>query len=193
MNCLRLEQIYLYIEGELEPAERRLVERHLDLCPGCRRAVEERTVLHEAALTLPPVEVPPDFSSRVLDRIPAWSPAPLARLMVFAAAAGSFFLVVLGMVLVTGRSLPVILAFAIRSFGDFLGRSATALGKGLEVLVTGFKIAGGFLGGFWKVLEAVSHSFFRPETVAPAIALGLVLTTLLILGMKRFLFTGEKQ
>jgi predicted anti-sigma-YlaC factor YlaD len=193
MSCLSLEQAYLYLEGELEPAESRLVERHLDLCPGCRRAVEERKILHEAALTLPSVEVPPDFSSRVLDRIPVWSPAPLARLMVFAAAAGSFFLVFLGMVLVTGRNLPAILALAIRSLGDFLGRSATALGKALEILVTGFKLAGGFLGGLWKILETLSHSFFRPEAVAPAVALGLVLTSLILLGMKRFLFSGEKQ
>jgi len=37
MNCDRMEEISRLIDGEMAPAEARLVERHLDQCAGCRQ------------------------------------------------------------------------------------------------------------------------------------------------------------
>jgi anti-sigma factor RsiW len=192
MSCLRLEQVYLYLEGELDPAERRLVERHLDLCPGCRRAVEERRILHEASLTLPPLEVPRGFRERVLDRIPARSASSFVRSAVLVSAAGAFGLTLLGVVLVMGLRLPAFLVFLTRSFWNFLGRAGAILGKLLQVLFAGLKVAGEFAGSVGKVLETLLASFLPAGTAAPALLLGLVLTFLLILGMRRFLVSGEK-
>jgi len=193
MSCLRLDQVYLYLEGELDAAGRRLVDLHLDCCPACRRAVEARRALHEAFLTLPPLDVPPDFSRRILDRIPARAASPLVWLAALASATGALLLVFLGAGLVTGRSLPAILVLLSRSLGSLLSRSATVLAKILEVLLVAIKFSGEFFGGLWKVLETLSTSFFPAGAVAPAIVLGLALTSLVILGMRRFLFSGGQS
>ncbi len=192
MSCLHLEQVYLYLEGELNSAERGLVERHLEHCPGCRRAVEERRILDQAARTLPLLEVSSDFSAKVLARIPGREPSSFARTLVIAAGAGTLFLTVLGAVLLMGLRLPAFLIFLSRSLWNFLGRAGAVLGKALEVLLAGLKLAGECLGGLWKVFATLFGSFLPDGTVAPALLLGTVLSLLLILRMKRLLFTGEK-
>jgi predicted anti-sigma-YlaC factor YlaD len=192
MSCLRLEQVYLYLEGELDPSGFRVVEDHLNLCPSCRRAVEERRAIHEASLMLPPVAVPQDFSARVLARIPVRSSSPLARTMVFAAGIGTLAFTLLGAILVMGLRIPAFLVYLNRTLWNLLGRSGATLGKALGVLSAGLKIAGELFGGLGKVLETFFASFLPEGTAAPALFLGLILSFLLVLGMRRLLFTGEK-
>ncbi len=193
MTCLRLDQIYLYLEGELDEAGRRTVESHIRVCQSCRHAVEDRRVFHEAALSLPPMDVPAGFSKRILDRIPAKGATPLAWITALVSGAGTLFLIFLGAYLVTGQNLPSLLISANRGLWSFLGQSATALGKALGILVLGFKLLGNFLEGTRKVLEILAGVLLRAETLAPVLLVVVVLTALFIIGMKRIFPYGEKS
>jgi len=69
MNCLKLSDLYEYLDGGLSPERTREVEGHLLSCPRCRGAIEERRIISAAASSLPPFEVPEDFTERVMSRI----------------------------------------------------------------------------------------------------------------------------
>jgi anti-sigma factor RsiW len=66
MSCLKISAIYAYLEGDLAPEQRDQAEKHLSGCPRCRAAVEERRLLGEAFSGLPPLELPADFTKRVM-------------------------------------------------------------------------------------------------------------------------------
>jgi len=66
MSCLSPERIYSYLDGILPAEEARQAEDHLSSCAGCRAALEERRMLARAAESLPPLELPPDFSVRII-------------------------------------------------------------------------------------------------------------------------------
>jgi len=79
MSCFRINDVYDFIEGSLAPERKEELERHLGVCPRCRRAVEDRKLIAGAASSLAPFAVPDDFTDRVMARIapgkgksPAW-------------------------------------------------------------------------------------------------------------------------
>ncbi len=66
MNCPGPEQVYSYLEGFLAAEEARRFEGHLASCAPCREEVEERRLLARAAESLPRLELPADFTLRVM-------------------------------------------------------------------------------------------------------------------------------
>jgi anti-sigma factor RsiW len=98
MNCLKIADLYAYIEGELSPAQAEIIQRHLSSCPKCRKAFEERELLFKAASSLPDLDIPAGFTERVMAeiapvkrRLPVWLVACAAGL----ASLGLFFIVFL--------------------------------------------------------------------------------------------------
>jgi anti-sigma factor RsiW len=69
MSCLTISDLYDYLEEGLSPERMNELREHLRSCRRCRRAVEERRIIAEAASTLPRIEVPEDFTERVMSRI----------------------------------------------------------------------------------------------------------------------------
>ncbi|MBS3818183.1 zf-HC2 domain-containing protein [bacterium] len=69
MKCLKADQIYLYLEGELSAEEASAVRFHLASCPSCQKAVEEREHLNQACKELPLGDLPTDFTPRVMRKI----------------------------------------------------------------------------------------------------------------------------
>ena len=69
MNCLRIDQIYLFLERELDPHEYPSIQAHISTCEKCRHAVEERKRLVEASQSLSEWKTPDDFAQRILMRI----------------------------------------------------------------------------------------------------------------------------
>jgi Putative zinc-finger len=70
MNCEETEaQLSAYLDGRLDEAHRRAVERHLASCSHCRAeaAALRRTI--DSVSALPPVEPPPGFSQRVMAQV----------------------------------------------------------------------------------------------------------------------------
>src|SRR5215467_9913757 len=69
-----------YALGALEPEEVDRVERHLDICEGCRSMLEPSRQTADALLVAaPPVAVPPTLRARMLERVHAEKVGHLAE------------------------------------------------------------------------------------------------------------------
>jgi anti-sigma factor RsiW len=79
VTCQELP-IAAYVDGELDPAEERSVERHLEGCPGCGALVADLRTLRAAAFTLDRREPPADLLARIQARIAA-EPQPQPRVL----------------------------------------------------------------------------------------------------------------
>jgi len=176
MSCLSLEQVYAYLEGELAASERRNFEAHLVRCPQCRRAVEDRRALLDAAASLPPFEVPDDFTAAIvarLGRVPrrvtvlSWAGAALAGLASFAAT-------VVVATLLTGHSLSETFLVLNRFVWTNVRRLAFASAKAVKYLYLLGKILIEILGHILAWFK-VATSFIGPEAQAAAVGAGVVI------------------
>jgi predicted anti-sigma-YlaC factor YlaD len=70
MSCLKIKDIYAYLENELPPESQPKVEEHLKSCPVCRRLLEDRRAYLESISNLPDLELPPDFTDKVIAKLP---------------------------------------------------------------------------------------------------------------------------
>lgn len=190
-DCRNAESFYLYLEGELDPAERHRLEAHLEDCPACREALAERRLLHEAFISLPPFEVPPDFALSVMDRLP--EPATVGRrwLSSLIAATASLVVGLFGFYLLTGESLSDVLVAVSRISGSATGRFLPLLAKMFKVGTLLLDVASGFVSMLGKGLAAFFNSL-GPDGIGLVLGLGLLLSLLLFLGAKRLLSLGEK-
>jgi mycothiol system anti-sigma-R factor len=61
-----LDKLYVFLDRELDPAERREVEAHLSLCPPCREVFRiEYNVLRQVREKCRETSAPPDLLARV--------------------------------------------------------------------------------------------------------------------------------
>ena len=67
-----------YVDGTLDPAAQRDLERHVEACPACRALVADLKSIQAAAFTLDRVELPPHILPSLHARL-AEEPAPAAR------------------------------------------------------------------------------------------------------------------
>ena len=190
-DCRNVEMLYLYLEGELDPAERRGLEAHLEACPACREALAERRLLHEAFTSLPPLEVPPDFALSVMDRLPEPAEAKARWLAPLVAGTGSLVVGLLGFYILTGESLSDVLVAVSRSFSSGFGRLLPLFAKLLKVGSLLLDIASSFVTMLGKGLVALLSSL-GTEGIGLILGLGLLLSLLLFFGAKRLLSSGEK-
>jgi anti-sigma factor RsiW len=175
-NCPGAETLYLYLEGELDPFERRGLEAHLEDCPACRESLAERRLLHEAFTSLPPLEVPPDFALSVMDRLPEPAEAK-PRLM--------------GFYILTGESLSDVLVAVSRSFSSGFGRLLPLFAKLLKVGSLLLDVAASFVTMLGKGLVTLLSALGQ-EGIGLILGLGLLLSLLFFFGAKRLLSLGEK-
>jgi len=190
-DCRSAETLYLYLEGELGPAERRGLEAHLEGCPACREALAERRLLHEAFTSLPPLEVPPDFALSVMDRLPEPAEARPRWLAPLVAATASLIVGLLGFYVLTGESLSDVLVAVSRSFSSGFGRLLPLFAKLLKVGGLLLDVASGFVTMLGKGLVALLSSL-GTEGIGLILGLGLLLSLLFFFGAKRLLSLGEK-
>jgi len=190
-DCRNAESFYLYLEGELGPAERRGLEAHLEGCPACREALAERRLLHEAFTSLPPLEVPPDFALSVMDRLPEPAEARPRWLAPLVAATASLIVGLLGFYVLTGESLSDVLVAVSRSFSSGFGRLLPLFAKLLKVGGLLLDVASGFVTMLGKGLVALLSSL-GTEGIGLILGLGLLLSLLFFFGAKRLLSLGEK-
>lgn len=155
MNCLKIEDIYGYLENELPAELRKQVEEHLKSCPGCQRLVEDRKVYLESLSSLPDYHLPEDFTERVLSNLPDLrSPAK-----VWLALAGGLYLpfslfVVILVIGIKSSLFPIILqifknifhiATSLSQFIFQVFQLALGLFKAIQVFL---ETVGGFLKEF---------------------------------------------
>jgi hypothetical protein len=71
-----------FVDGALDPARQRELERHVEGCPACRALVADLKTIQAAAFTLDRVELPPHLLPALRARL-ADEPLPSARGRVF--------------------------------------------------------------------------------------------------------------
>jgi anti-sigma factor RsiW len=67
-----------FVDGQLDPARQRELERHVEGCPACRALVADLKTIQAAAFTLDRLELPPHLLPALRTRI-AEEPGPPAR------------------------------------------------------------------------------------------------------------------
>jgi hypothetical protein len=192
MSCLRPDRMDLYLEGELDPAERRELEAHLRLCPGCREALEDRRAWERAFSSLPPIEVPPGFAAAVMARVPAERRHAFGWLAVSLSMAAVLFAALLGYHLVTGESLAGILLSAGRSLAGLAGLVVTLAAKAFGLVSVLLDVAADFGKVLWKGLGALG-SVYRPEVIGIILVLAFGLSFLVAFGVKKIVSLGERS
>jgi predicted anti-sigma-YlaC factor YlaD len=190
-DCRSAESFYLYLEGELDPAERHGLEAHLEDCPACRETLADRRLLHEAFTSLPPIEVPPDFALSIMDRLPEPAEVRPRWLAPLVAATASLIVGLMGFYVLTGESLSDVLVAVSRSFSSGFGRLLPLFAKLLKVGSLLLDISSGFVTMLGKGLVTLLSSL-GPDGIGLILGLGLLLSLLLFFGAKRLLALGEK-
>lgn len=192
MNCLRLADIYLYLENGLDPAAVREADEHLALCPGCRSAFEERRALMDAVAGIPDLAIPPDFAGRILARIPPDGSSRFGGRVAFIIGLSSFFLGGLACVILTGQSLPGFLIDANRSAWSALRDASLVFIKFAKLTVLGLDLFIKFISEIGKGLVRLG-ALISPEVYAACFLLFLALAALLVAGLRRMFLYGEKS
>ena len=191
MSCLHIDQIYLYLEGELSPKDNRSIKDHISSCDKSKKAVEERKRLLEASQSLPVWETPKYFTPRVLAYI--FPKKITLRDWVVTAAIGlssavlAFFVVYL----ISGQNLADL----------FLNLNRTALNLFRDIVVVLVKAAKLISVGIHLILKIISlllkglasfTTILNPELQIGLIVLTVIITALLLFGAKRKFLAGEK-
>ncbi len=191
MSCLHIDQIYLFLEEGFSPEETQSIREHISSCLKCRSAVEEREVLVKASKSLPPLEIPPGFTQRVLTQIfPRVTPL---REWLTAAAVGiiSAVFAFFAVYLLTGQNLGYLFInlnrMALDLFRNFifiLVKASKLISLLVKIL---YKLGSLFVNGLANLT-----TLLNPEIQIILIALTVILSALLLYGAKRKFFAGEK-
>ena len=81
MTCRELNDVLVdYVDGRLDPAEQRKIERHLEVCDNCRALVTDLRTIRAAAFMLDRHEPAPQLWTRLQLAVAA-EPAPRSRLL----------------------------------------------------------------------------------------------------------------
>jgi hypothetical protein len=87
MNCSDLNEALVdFVDGRLDPAEQRSVERHLEVCDNCSALVTDLRTIRAAAFMLDRHEPAPHVWTRLQAAVAA-EPAPKGRLLTMPARA----------------------------------------------------------------------------------------------------------
>jgi predicted anti-sigma-YlaC factor YlaD len=191
MNCLRIDQVYLFLEGEFSSEENRSIENHISSCEKCRKAVEERKLLVEASQSLPVWETPHDFTQHVLAHIFPKRITLRDWIVTTSIGLSSAVLAFFVVHLISGQNLADLFINLNRTVLNLfqnivvvLVKTAKLISVGIQVIL---KIVSLMLKGFASLTTILSLEF-----QIGLIALSTIFIVLLLFGAKRKLLAGEK-
>ncbi len=191
MRCLKIAEIYAYLDRELSLPRQAEVENHLALCPKCEQAVQERKLIGEAASKLSDLELPADFSQRVMARIwrqesslPVW----LAAIIIGLSSLGILSLLLL---LSGGKTAFALLAEFHRFFVAYFKNATVVVAKLLTLLASAGKIIY-LLGRTVAKCFSLLTTLISPSVLAILTILTVITLVSLYLGLKKKLLLGEK-
>jgi anti-sigma factor RsiW len=73
MTCEELSKLVTdYLEGALPVSERAAFDRHVSLCPECRRYLEQMRRVVTTLGRLPPEPIPRELEAKLLERFREW-------------------------------------------------------------------------------------------------------------------------
>ncbi|MBC7363310.1 MAG: zf-HC2 domain-containing protein [Candidatus Aminicenantes bacterium] len=189
MSCLKLREIYDYLEKELSTEERERVENHLLSCPRCQQALRERQALLEGIKRLPRLELPEEFTSQVLAKLPELS---RKKTWLVFLAGGLYLLFSLFVAFWIMASQIKTLAWSWEVFKHIFGLSwklsrLLILGfKYLEALAKSFSLAG-------KIIVNSLTDFFNPNLALGLSALGVFISLALALWLLKYIKISERS
>jgi hypothetical protein len=191
MKCLSVEQIYLYIENELSPAQNREIKEHLAICQKCRDAFEERKLLDRAAKSLPLWELPPEFTRQVMARISPVKTLPSAWIKTATAALASISVALLVVYLATGQNLSTLVFGLNHSLWNYVRNFLPALLKIFKLASLIFEVIQQFAGYLLKLFSWLKAlTTFQVQLTISII--GVISIAIFIYGIKRIVLIGEK-
>jgi anti-sigma factor RsiW len=187
MSCFNAERVYRYLDNDLDRAGREEFERHLGLCPACRRAVDERRLIAQAAAGLPPLELPPGFSRRVMARL---EDRPRVSVFGWLALGSTAFVslvaVVVGVFVLSGRSLTELVTgfegFMVNTFKS----GAILFGKATSLVSLVLSVVNHILSALWGGLAGLTAVIPWPVWVF-SLAFLLIIIATSIYGLRKIL------
>lgn len=191
MSCLQIEQIYLYLEGELPEAEVGPVQAHLDQCADCREAFEERKSLLAAFHSLPDISIPSDFSFQVMNRL---APQRLPFGKSLAMAAMGAFTIILALLLVfiySGQSMVNFLVTLNQSIFSGIQNLTVAGVKAFKLISLFIRVVYQFFGFLGDIFSQFTQ-ILSPEFQISLILASVVFSALAYYGIRRKFMLGEK-
>ncbi|MBN1272481.1 MAG: zf-HC2 domain-containing protein [Candidatus Aminicenantes bacterium] len=192
MKCLTVQQIYLYLEEELSPEKASKVKKHLVSCDKCRRALEERRLLHTASLSLPQWNVPPNFAEKTIEKIFPVEKRKFRWAPILATACSSLFLITVFSAVLQGQKLPAFLFGVLRTVWGFIEKTSLFAVKLIKVSVNLVKVLQRFLEMISQELSSLTGSL-GTEIQVISISLTLILLFLTAFIFRRIFITGETK
>ena len=189
MSCLKISDIYDYIEEALSPEIREEMRRHLDVCPRCRLAVEDRKSIAAAASNLAPFEVPDDFTDRVMARI-APQKAKLPAWLIILASASSLLAVTMMALIASGSNIAEVFSRVSHSFWGYAKSAAVFTAKAATLLSLTGKAARPLLEAAYKGLSVLTL-FIHPWVQALILGLAMGLVVSLFIAMRKKFSWGD--
>jgi hypothetical protein len=191
MNCLSIEQVYLYLENALSASEKRGVEQHLASCEKCKNAFEERKLLQRAAESLLFWSTPAGFTRQVMDRIfPARVPL-LSWVGAVSASLASIVLAFTAWILATGQNLADVLLGINHTLLNYVKNLLPLLVKIFKLTALGLKVFHQFSQYLFKLIAWMT-TLVSPQVQVIILAATAILITFFIFGMRRKILLGEK-
>jgi len=134
MNCPPVGTFYRYLEGELSPSEERSIQDHLQLCPSCRLAMEDRRYLNQAAGMISHWETPPGFTQKTMARLVKKTSSGWVPLLAIAAGFATSTLLVFTYLWVTGQNLASFFLGLNRTFLTMIKTVSVGTVKALKLI-----------------------------------------------------------
>lgn len=192
MKCLGIDQVYSYLEKELSSEENKKIEEHLATCLKCKKALEERSLLLQAADSLPLWQIPPDFTQQVMARVYPDKVTLRQWLTAVAVGTSSIVATLLAFFIFTGQNLTTFLSGITHTLWNLVRNIAI-------IFIKFFKIASLLITVARQLVEHLFENFARlttlisPEVQISIITFSILLFTFLILGIRRKILIGEKS
>lgn len=190
MKHIRIDEIYLYLEGELSSKQAKKIKRHIDSCSNCKNSLAERRRLNLAAERLPDLELPKDFTSQVMEKIFPEKVPLRSWLIALAGGFSSIAAILFIYFLISGQNLADFMISLNQAFVSLARNLSVFCAKFLKLVSLFVKIILQFLG---YLINGLSRWTKIPnqEIQVVIISLTLLLSVFLIFKLKRKLFSGE--
>ncbi len=191
MNCLTVNEIYLYLEDELSIEEREAIEKHIPVCESCRILIEDRKKMMQAVRSLPPLDMPADFTQQVMARVfPCRSPVRI-WIAGLATAFSLMMFIFLAIFLQSDISFSGTFVQMNSSIWTFVKNLSVFVVKLFKVVSVIFGILVQFFGFVFKTLSNLT-TLIRPEFQIFLIIFTIILSLSTLFMMRRKIWTGDK-
>jgi hypothetical protein len=191
MSCFTVDQIYLYLEDELSVEDNASIEKHISTCESCKILFEDRKKMMHAVGSLPPLDMPADFTQQVMALVfPHRSPV---RIWLAGLATGFSLMmfILLAIFLQSDLSFSGMFIRLNSSLWTFVKNLSVFTVKLIKIASVIFGILIQFVSFVFKTMGSLT-TIIRPEFQIFLILLTIILSFSALFMMRRKIWTGDK-